>query len=642
MPSLLTDAFIYLFAAVVAVPLSRRLGLGSVLGYLLAGIVIGPALGLVGGETQNIQHVAEFGVVMMLFLVGLELEPRKLWQMRSRLLGLGGLQVALATVVIAAAGIALGQRWQVAVAAGCVLSLSSTAIVLQTLGEGGQLDSPGGQSSFAVLLFQDIAAIPMLALLPFLAMPDLAAQVSGDAAHSAGSLLDGLNGYLKAGITLAVIAGIVIGGHYLSRPVFQFIAASRLREVFTLFALTLVVGIAALMSTIGLSPALGTFLAGVVLADSEYRHELESDLEPFKGLLLGLFFITVGAGIDFHLLATDFGTIVALTLAMLVIKGAILWLLGRLFGLHDLDRKLFALALAQAGEFGFVLLSFCVQNAIMPAATADRLLLVVALSMLLTPLLFIVYNRVIVPRSIASETRPDDTIDDPHPVLVIGNGRFGQMINGMLLACDYRITVVDFDADLVGAMRRYGLKTYFGDASRPELLATAGLAQARLLVVAIDQREQALSIVEHARRIRPDLPIICRAIDRPHVYDLHDAGANEIVRETFDSAIRTGRLALEILGMPKDQAARISQFYSARDRHSVWRMAEAYDPALPRYSNTAMADIGRQVDRETNEMIRALLRGEDVDWTPPENTASSQDAVASAATATAPPAANGR
>ncbi|MFQ1014382.1 monovalent cation:proton antiporter-2 (CPA2) family protein [Avibacterium paragallinarum] len=323
MTSLLVSAFIYLFAAAVAVPISKRLGLGSVLGYLLAGVAIGPILGLVGQEAEKVQHVAEFGVVMMLFLVGIELEPKTLWALRNKLLGLGGLQMGLTIAAITGIAVLLGYSWQMGIAVGCVLAASSTAIVLQTLGEKGLLKSPGGQSSFSVLLFQDIAVIPILALLPVLASPELLNQGQTVAAESA-NLLSGLTGTAKAVITLAVITFIVLGGHFLSRPIFRYIAASRMREIFTAFALALVIGIAAMMSLIGLSPALGTFLAGVVLANSEYRHELESNLEPFKGLLLGLFFITVGAGIDFSLLFNDFATIIGITLLVLIVKAFIL------------------------------------------------------------------------------------------------------------------------------------------------------------------------------------------------------------------------------------------------------------------------------------------------------------------------------
>ena len=533
MTSLLLSAFIYLASAAVAVPLSKRLGLGSVLGYLIAGVLIGPVFGLVGQETESIQHVAEFGVVMMLFLVGLELEPHKLWQLRWQLLGLGGLQVVLTIAAITGIAMLMGLSWTVGVAAGCVLSMSSTAIVLQTLGEKNLLASQGGQASFSVLLFQDIAVIPMLALLPLLALPELAGQATEAAHHAdAVNLLAGLPAYEKAGITFGVIALIVVGGHFLAGPIFRYIAAARLREIFTVVSLALVIGIAVLMSLIGLSPALGTFLAGVVLANSEYRHELESNIEPFKGLLLGLFFITVGAGVDFELLAHQGWKILGITLCVIVAKGLILLLLGKMFRLKRLDQKLFALALAQAGEFGFVLLSLVESNGVMPSHIAKQLLLTVALSMLFTPLLFIVYDKVMVPRAYARAKAGDavrpDVIEQKHPVIIAGHGRFGRVINAMLTACGYKTTVIDHNAATVAGYKRFGVETYFGDASRQELLLIAGLAEARLLVVAIDNHEQAMKITEFARKTNPGIKIVARSYDAQQTYELYHAGADEI------------------------------------------------------------------------------------------------------------------
>ena len=559
MTSLLLSAFIYLASAAVAVPLSKRLGLGSVLGYLIAGVLIGPVFGLVGQETESIQHVAEFGVVMMLFLVGLELEPHKLWQLRWQLLGLGGLQVVLTIAAITGIAMLMGLSWTVGVAAGCVLSMSSTAIVLQTLGEKNLLASQGGQASFSVLLFQDIAVIPMLALLPLLALPELAGQATEAAHHAdAVNLLAGLPAYEKAGITFGVIALIVVGGHFLAGPIFRYIAAARLREIFTVVSLALVIGIAVLMSLIGLSPALGTFLAGVVLANSEYRHELESNIEPFKGLLLGLFFITVGAGVDFELLAHQGWKILGITLCVIVAKGLILLLLGKVFRLKRLDQKLFALALAQAGEFGFVLLSLVESNGVMPSHIAKQLLLAVALSMLFTPLLFIVYDKVMVPRAYARAKAGDavrpDVIEQKHPVIIAGHGRFGRVINAMVTACGYKTTVIDHNAATVAGYKRFGVETYFGDASRQELLLIAGLAEARLLVVAIDNHEQAMKITEFARKTNPGIKIVARSYDAQQTYELYHAGADEIVRENFDSAVRCGKRALECLGMPKLKA----------------------------------------------------------------------------------------
>ena len=615
MTSLLLSAFIYLASAAVAVPLSKRLGLGSVLGYLIAGVLIGPVFGLVGQETESIQHVAEFGVVMMLFLVGLELEPHKLWQLRW----LGGLQVVLTIAAITGIAMLMGLSWTVGVAAGCVLSMSSTAIVLQTLGEKNLLASQGGQASFSVLLFQDIAVIPMLALLPLLALPELAGQATEAAHHAdAVNLLAGLPAYEKAGITFGVIALIVVGGHFLAGPIFRYIAAARLREIFTVVSLALVIGIAVLMSLIGLSPALGTFLAGVVLANSEYRHELESNIEPFKGLLLGLFFITVGAGVDFELLAHQGWKILGITLCVIVAKGLILLLLGKVFRLKRLDQKLFALALAQAGEFGFVLLSLVESNGVMPSHIAKQLLLAVALSMLFTPLLFIVYDKVMVPRAYARAKAGDavrpDVIEQKHPVIIAGHGRFGRVINAMVTACGYKTTVIDHNAATVAGYKRFGVETYFGDASRQELLLIAGLAEARLLVVAIDNHEQAMKITEFARKTNPGIKIVARSYDAQQTYELYHAGADEIVRENFDSAVRCGKRALECLGMPKLKAEEVGNLYFHRNRHGMAMAAKAYDPSIGMFENKALIEIVRAENAETERLIRQLLHDQAISW----------------------------
>lgn len=619
MTSLLLSAFIYLASAAIAVPLSKRLGLGSVLGYLIAGVLIGPVFGLVGQETESIQHVAEFGVVMMLFLVGLELEPHKLWQLRWQLLGLGGLQVVLTIAAITGIAMLMGLSWTVGVAAGCVLSMSSTAIVLQTLGEKNLLAGQGGQASFSVLLFQDIAVIPMLALLPLLALPELAGQATEAAHHAdAVNLLAGLPAYEKAGITFGVISLIVVGGHFLAGPIFRYIAAARLREIFTVVSLALVIGIAVLMSLIGLSPALGTFLAGVVLANSEYRHELESNIEPFKGLLLGLFFITVGAGVDFELLAHQGWKILGITLCVIVAKGLILLLLGKVFRLKRLDQKLFALALAQAGEFGFVLLSLVESNGVMPSHIAKQLLLAVALSMLFTPLLFILYDKVMVPRAYARAKAGDavrpDVIEQKHPVIIAGYGRFGRVINAMVTACGYKTTVIDHNAATVAGYKRFGVETYFGDASRQELLLIAGLAEARLLVVAIDNHEQAMKITEFARKTNPGIKIVARSYDAQQTYELYHAGADEIVRENFDSAVRCGKRALECLGMPKLKAEEVGNLYFHRNRHGMAMAAKAYDPSIGMFENKALIEIVRAEMAETERLIRQLLHDQAISW----------------------------
>lgn len=548
------QAFIYLAAAVIAVPIAKRLGLGSVLGYLIAGVVIGPIVGLVGDETTTIQHFAEFGVVMMLFLVGLELEPKMLWNMRNRLLGLGGLQVGVTTSVVMGIAMFFDQPWTIALAIGLIFALSSTAIVLQTFNEKGLSRTEGGQNAFSVLLFQDIAVIPMLAFIPLLALPELVekAQSLASAAaehHEEISLVAGLPGWGYAIVIIASIIGLVVGGHYLSRPLFRFVASSGLREIFTAAALMLVIGIAALMSLVGLSPALGTFLAGVVLANSEFRHELESNIDPFKGLLLGLFFITVGAGINFGILWDDFFLIIGLTLGVMTIKALILYLLAFSFKIRQSNRWLFTLSLAQAGEFGFVLLSFTTQNHVIPNEIAQTLSLVVALSMFLTPGLFILFDKVILPRyEHASNQDEADEIDEQGTVIIAGIGRFGQIVNRLLVANGVKTVVLDHQADQINTVRQFNTKAFFGDATRPDLLHTAGIEEAAMIVIAIDNRDATLELVKHIKHSYPKVTILARAFDRGDGYRLRQAGADVIESETYHSALELGAHALRELG----------------------------------------------------------------------------------------------
>ncbi|WP_419835046.1 monovalent cation:proton antiporter-2 (CPA2) family protein [Endozoicomonas atrinae] len=515
------QAFIYLCAAVLLVPLAKRLGLGSVLGYLIAGVIIGPLTGLVGQETTTIQHFAEFGVVMMLFLVGLELQPQALWSMRHKLLGLGGLQVTLTAAVVTGVALAFGLQWTVALAVGLIFSLSSTAIVLQ-FNEKGLSRTEGGKSAFSVLLFQDIAVIPMLAFIPLLALPELQAASKLSAAavhHEELSIVAHLPAWATGLVILGTISALVAAGHFLSRPLFRYVADSGLREVFTATALMLVIGIAALMGLIGLSPALGTFLAGVVLANSEFRHELEADIEPFKGLLLGLFFITVGAGINFEILSNSLITIVGLTLGLMLTKALVLFGLAVLFRVHHSDRWLFTLSLAQAGEFGFVLLSYTVAEHVIPHDLAQMLSMVVALSMFLTPALFILFEKVIQPRyQKSNDDREPDTIDQQGPVIIAGIGRFGQIVNRLLVANNIPTVVLDHSAAQVDVMRSLNIKSFYGDASRPDLLHTAGIHEASLMIVAIDDRARALELVEHVKQNHPHIKASLR-ISNP------DAGA---------------------------------------------------------------------------------------------------------------------
>ena len=626
MGGLLFQAFIYLCAAVIAVPIAKRLGLGSVLGYLLAGIIIGPVIGLVGSETQQIQHFAEFGVVMMLFLVGLELKPSMLWQMRNRLIGLGGLQVGVTALLITGGALMMGVYWSVALAIGLIFSLSSTAIVLQTLNEKGLTKTEGGSSCFSVLLFQDIAVIPMLALIPLLMLPELAGSVSQGAAtaadhHEEFSLVAGLPGWAHALVVLAAVATVLLGGHYLSRPLFRFIAESRLREIFTASALMLVIGIALLMTLVDLSPALGTFLAGVILANSEFRHELESNIEPFKGLLLGLFFITVGAGINFGILFSDFAMIIGLTVGVMFIKGAVLYSLARLFRLEMAGRWLFTLGLAQAGEFGFVLLSFSLQNHVIPAEIASTLSLVVALSMLLTPALFILYDKLVLSKVPDGVAKEPDKIDETGTVIIAGNGRFGQIVNRLLVASDVNTVVLDHEADIIDMLGRFGVKSYYGDASRPELLHAAGIETAKALVIAIDDRERAVEMVEHVRRHHPQVQILARAFDVNHQYLLNKAGVDIAIREVFDGSLEIGKAALKAVGMHPFKIEKMSQSFRRHDQAGMDSLYELWDEDTEMSSNKAFLARAKEHGDTLKDLMESdrlqLHDRSDRGWTPP-------------------------
>ncbi|MVO16295.1 monovalent cation:proton antiporter-2 (CPA2) family protein [Parasedimentitalea huanghaiensis] len=625
METFLYQASVYLAAAVIAVPIAARLGLGSVLGYLAAGIIIGPVLGLVGSETRDLQHFAEFGVVMMLFLIGLELEPRALWAMRHKLIGLGGLQVLLSTLALMAAAMVAGETWQVALAIGLALSLSSTAIVLQTLSEKGLMQTGGGRASFSVLLTQDIAVIPILAFLPLLAVKSVlqinedgsikrAASVVTDHASGHGpglSLVDGLPGWAVTLVTLGAIGMIVLAGIYLTRPVFRYIHAANLREMYTALALLIVVGISFLMTLVGLSPALGAFLAGVVLANSEFRHELESDLTPFKGLLLGLFFITVGAGINYQLFLADPADLIGLALLVILAKGTILYFVGRAFGLKRRNRWLFTLGLAQAGEFGFVLLSFSRQLDVIPPALTEKLLLIVALSMLITPLLFITYDILSKRLGEAKTEQEPDEIDEEGPVIIAGIGRFGQIVNRLVSASGIKTVVLDYDMKAIQLMRRYGVKGFLGDPTRPELLKAAGLAKARVLVVALDDPKKTIQMISQVRKVRPDLHIIARARDRTHVFELYKAGANDIVREVFDSSLRAGRYVLENIGLSEYEAAQAEQTFYAHDRMTVRDLADYWKPGVPSSLNKAYIARARELEKDLETALLELAEQKD-------------------------------
>jgi monovalent cation:proton antiporter-2 (CPA2) family protein len=569
------QAFVYLTAAVLSVPIAKRLGLGSVLGYLIAGAVIGPfVLGLVGAEGQDVMHFAEFGVVMMLFLVGLELQPSLLWRLRGPILGMGGLQVGLTTLAISGLAMALGLDWRPALAIGMTLALSSTAIVLQSLNEKGLMKTPGGQGCFSVLLFQDIAVIPILALMPLLAAGDPSA--AADTGHA--TAIAHLPGWQQGLIVAGLIAAIIGGGRLLMRPLFRFIAATRLREIFTAAALLLVVGVTLAMQSVGLSPALGTFLSGVVLAESEYRHELETDIEPFKGLLLGLFFISVGASIDFELLRQQPGFIAGLVATLVLVKMVLLFALGRIFKLAHPENSLFSFALAQGGEFAFVLFSFATQNQVLSSEVANPLVAVVALSMAVTPLLMIIDEKLIQPRfATAKESREADTIDEESPVIIAGFGRFGHIVGRLLKANGVSTTVLDLDPEQIDTLRRFGLKVFYGDAGRLDLLHAAGAGKAKLLLLAIDDPEHANQIATQVRHHYPHLEILARASSLHHSYELLHVGVDQVFRETLDSALDMGVESLKRLGFRSYQAHRAARLFKRHETQTVHELYELWE-----------------------------------------------------------------
>lgn len=613
METFLLNATIYLGAAVVAVPIAIRLGLGSVLGYLVAGLLIGPITGIDGGETEGLMHFAEFGVVMMLFIIGLELDPGALWDMRHRLMGLGGLQVLLTTGVVTAGVMVLGEGWQVALAVGLMLALSSTAIVLQTLTEKGLMQSPGGRSSFSVLLTQDIAVIPMLLILPFLAS---SGAHHGGEEHSSVSIVENLPSWGVALVTLGAIAAIILGGRYLVRPVFNFIGRARLREMFTAVALLIVVGIATLMNMVGLSPALGAFLAGVMLANSEFRHQLETDIEPFKGLLLGLFFITVGAGMDVRGFIADPARLIGLAVLLMAAKAAVLAPLGYFFHLRGRNLWLFTLGLAQAGEFGFLMVTFSAQQGVITNAIGQDVLTVIALSMLLTPLAFIAYDFYDRRASEKTEHHEEDEIDHTSDVIIVGIGRFGQVVNRLVRSVGYETTVLDNNLQTIQMMRKFGVKGFFGDPTRPDLLKAAGLLSAKVLVVAVNSPEACMKIVAHARAQRPDIHIIARARDRTHVYGLYQAGANDIVREMFDSSLRVGRYVLENIGLSEFEAHEAERMFYKHDRHIIRELANYWDPKLRADENEAYRERAMALDKDMESAMLTQLMALDQDPKP--------------------------
>jgi glutathione-regulated potassium-efflux system ancillary protein KefC len=586
---LLVDAVVYLGAAVVCVPLATRLKLGSVLGYLAAGCLVGPSgLGLVG-DAQATLHFAEIGVVLMLFLIGLELDPKHLFKLRRAVFVGGGLQLGACALLLGLAGLLVGLPWQGALVAGLSLALSSTAVSMQTMGERNLLGSGLGKSAFGVLLFQDIAAIPLVALVPM-----LAARSAGE--HTGGGALG------VAKVVGAVVAVVVIG-RFVTEPFLRMLAKLRLREVFTAFTLLLVLGIAELMAVVGVSSALGAFLAGVLLAGSDYRHALETDLQPFKGLLMGLFFIAVGMSIDFALFAAKPGVVLLLLVGFQLLKGLGLAAVAGPLGVHGSQRWLFAALLVQGGEFAFVVFGVARTAKLLPGDWDSLFTLAVALSMALTPLFLFLYDR-LAGRQGAREAPREDVEDEGASVLIAGFGRFGQIVGRLLFAGGVKATVLDHDPDQIELLRRFAFRVFYGDASRLDLLEAAGAARAKVLVVAIDEPEASVRLVTAARHAFPHLRIVARARDVGHLRELRALGIEHCERETFESALRLGRRALQELGVGAFEAREWADRFRS---HNVAMLEDAFrnwqdEAQRTHLARTARQELEEQMERERREL----------------------------------------
>ncbi len=597
----------YLLAAVIVVPLANRVGLGSVLGYLIAGVALGPALGVLTDNTIELQHVSEFGVVMMLFLIGLELRPRELWHMRVQLLGLGGLQVVLTIAAIAGILWVWGFDLRLGVALGMVLALSSTAIVLQTLQERNLERRTGGRAAFSVLLFQDIAVIPMLALMPLLAVthkhPGDADHAHDAAAHGI-NLLEGYPAWAQGLGILGVIAAIILAGRFFAYPIFRFIASGRSGEIFTAAALALVIGTSMLVSAVGLSPALGAFLAGVVLSGSEYRHQLESDIEPFKGLLLGIFFVSVGAGVDFKLLSSQPILIFGLSFGLIILKALILAVLSFGARMSVRDRWLFSLSLPQAGEFGFVLIGLAISIGAVTGGIAKITTLVIALTMFLTPLLFILYENVIQPRlGQKAVTREADEIDKQGLVIIAGLGRFGQMVNRLLRSDGVETVVLDDDAQQLDTLRKFGIQAYYGDASRVSLLEAAGIARSKVFVAALRDTQKQVQMISQVRQRWPHIHVIARATDRAAAYQISAAGAQTVIREMFAGSLEAGKTALTQLGTHPYRSERIATAFRNHDEEMFEGLRTLWTTDFDNNSDYVAAARARS--EQLNDVLRS-------------------------------------
>ncbi len=605
------QALIYLASAVICVPIAKKLGLSSILGYLFAGIIIGPyVLGFIGEEGQDIMHFAEFGVVMMLFLIGLELDPHKFWRMRRIIVGMGTLQVVgTAAVLFIACSLVLRWEWQATLTISLALTLSSTAIVMQTLKEKGLSKTSMGRSSFAILLFQDIAVIPIMAILPLLADGTFQNE------NAEQSLISGL-GWLQAPIVLSTIGFVYLGGRFIIIPLLHVVARTRLQELFTASALLLVMGVSFMMQLVGLSPALGAFLAGLVLANSEFRHELEGDIAPFKGLLLGLFFIGVGASIDFQLIMADPAFIIIFCTIFNTIKFFVLLIVGKIYKKSSDQNILFSFALSQAGEFGFVILSFAIQLGLLATELANQMMAVIALSMIGTPFLLLINEKWIDPFFGVKEKQPknnyDDTIDEQNDVIIAGFGNFGSTIVRLLKTNGIAATVLDMDSDRVDSLRKMGFKVYYGDASRLELLKAAGCENAKLFIAAIDNPRVNLQVVEMIKKHFPNLKILARARNRSDAFELVDMGIRDFYRENLFSAVHLGVDALVELGHRRYTATRQGQRFMKYDEQSILRLAEKRHDKKA-FMMTAMEEIELQEQLLKSDLY-AQLGANDHAW----------------------------
>jgi glutathione-regulated potassium-efflux system ancillary protein KefC len=595
--NLLLEGLLYLGSAALFVPIAVRLGLGSVLGYLIAGCIIGPwGLKLVS-DPESILTFAEIGVVLMLFIIGLELDPKRLWTLRASVFGGGSIQMGGCGLVLSLFCYLLGLDWKVALLIGLTLALSSTAIAMQAMSERSLTTSPIGRSAFAVLLFQDIAAIPLVAMIPLLASTGEATTLA-----SFG---------LSAAKVVGALAAVILLGRYVARPLLHFVARSGMREVFSAVALFLVFGFGILLETAGLSMAMGAFLAGVMLASSEYRHALESDIQPFKGLLLGLFFIGVGMSIDFGTLVHQPLLIATLLVGFMLLKAALLWLIGPLLGVPKRQRGLFAILIGQGSEFAFVIFSTAQMAGVLPVEWAKALTLAVALSMAVTPLLLVLASRL--ERNAPKDTRPDDTIDDENATVIIaGFGRFGQIAGRLLLANNVHTVVLDHDPDHIETLRKFGTKVFYGDATRVDLLESAGAGQAKVLINAIDDVEANLQLTELAKEHFPNLKIIARARDVDHWYQLRRLGVEAPERELFEGSLRVGRETLEFLGLDA---------YEAREKADLFRRynSKMLEATIENYEDTEfrVATMQRAKDMLTDAIEqdqKRLASGQQQGW----------------------------